>query len=211
MAAFLATLFCAVCVLLVVVIMLQKGRGGGLGAAFGGAGSSAFGAKTGDVFTWVTIVLTALFLLLAIAATMAMRPARTVTLAPVFLPAPGVYTDAKHVTITCGTDLAKIYFTLDGTDPTDKSELYDSSVLVEPGTTLSAQAYRQGYKPSGITQGYYGPEIQAPIPEIPEAKAIELPTDGVDEATDAEAESTDAATEAVKDVQPADETVPAAK
>ncbi|HAU37680.1 MAG TPA: preprotein translocase subunit SecG, partial [Phycisphaerales bacterium] len=58
-------LFLIICVLLIVVVLLQKGRGGGLGAAFGGVGSSAFGTRVGDVFTWVTIVLTALFLLAA--------------------------------------------------------------------------------------------------------------------------------------------------
>ena len=66
MPVFIGTLFIVICILLILVVLLQKGRGGGLGAAFGGAGSSAFGTKTGDVFTWVTIVLTSLFLLLAI-------------------------------------------------------------------------------------------------------------------------------------------------
>ena len=60
-------LFVAICVLLIVVILLQKGRGGGLAGAFGGAGGySAFGAKTGDVFTWITIALTTMFVLVAI-------------------------------------------------------------------------------------------------------------------------------------------------
>jgi preprotein translocase subunit SecG len=50
-----------------IVILLQRGRGGGLSGAFGGAGgSSAFGAKTGDVFTWITVVVAAVFLLLAV-------------------------------------------------------------------------------------------------------------------------------------------------
>ena len=54
-----------VCVLLVIIILLQKGRGGGLTAAFGGGGSgSAFGAKTGDVFTWITVTFATLFLVL---------------------------------------------------------------------------------------------------------------------------------------------------
>ena len=74
MGSFLAVLFLIVCILLIVVVLLQKGRGGGLGAAFGGAGSSAFGTKTGDVFTWVTITLTGLFLLLAIITTLVYRP-----------------------------------------------------------------------------------------------------------------------------------------
>jgi preprotein translocase subunit SecG len=57
-----------VCVLLIFIVLLQKGRGGGLSGAFGGAGSgSAFGSKTGDMFTWVTIVLAVLFLLLSVA------------------------------------------------------------------------------------------------------------------------------------------------
>jgi preprotein translocase subunit SecG len=54
------------CLLLIVVVLLQKGRGGGLAGAFGGAGGGggAFGAKTGDVFTVVTVVLALVFLML---------------------------------------------------------------------------------------------------------------------------------------------------
>ncbi len=58
--------FILVCVLLILIILLQKGRGGGLAGAFGGAGGySAFGAKTGDYFTWMTIGLAALFIVVA--------------------------------------------------------------------------------------------------------------------------------------------------
>ena len=64
MEIFLFTLFVITCVLLILVVLLQKGRGGGLGAALGGTGGSAFGTRTGDVLTWVTIVLTSLFLIL---------------------------------------------------------------------------------------------------------------------------------------------------
>jgi len=68
-------LFVAICVLLITVILLQKGRGGGLAGAFGGAGGySAFGAKTGDVFTWVTIALTAAFVLVAICGVFVFKP-----------------------------------------------------------------------------------------------------------------------------------------
>jgi preprotein translocase subunit SecG len=52
----LAFFFVVIAVLVVIVILLQRGRGVGLAGAFGGAGGgSAFGAKTGDVLTWVTI------------------------------------------------------------------------------------------------------------------------------------------------------------
>jgi preprotein translocase subunit SecG len=58
--------FVLVCLLLILVILLQKGRGGGLAGAFGGSGGySAFGAKTGDVFTWITVSLAGLFVIVA--------------------------------------------------------------------------------------------------------------------------------------------------
>lgn len=68
----LAGLIIVVCVLLMIVILLQRGRGGGLSGAFGGGGgSAAFGAKTGDVFTWITVGFTTVFVLLTVVANFA--------------------------------------------------------------------------------------------------------------------------------------------
>jgi preprotein translocase subunit SecG len=72
---FLTIVFMVVCVLLIVVVLLQKGRGGGLAGAFGGVGGhSAFGAKTGDVFTWVTVGLAGMFVLIAVFGNYKFRP-----------------------------------------------------------------------------------------------------------------------------------------
>jgi preprotein translocase subunit SecG len=61
-----AVLFVICCVALVLIILIQKGKGGGLSAAFaGGMASGLLGSKTGDFLTWVTIVLVAIFLTLA--------------------------------------------------------------------------------------------------------------------------------------------------
>lgn len=61
------TLFAIVSVFMILLILIQKGRGGGLASAFGGAGgNTAFGSKTGDVLTWATSVVFGLFLVLAI-------------------------------------------------------------------------------------------------------------------------------------------------
>jgi preprotein translocase subunit SecG len=71
----LAVVFVIASILLIVVVLLQKGKGGGLSAAFGGAGGqSAFGSKTGDVFTWITIVIVGSYLLLAMILTMNYKP-----------------------------------------------------------------------------------------------------------------------------------------
>tara|TARA_R110002072_G_scaffold238769_2_gene396259 strand:+ start:146355 stop:146927 length:573 start_codon:yes stop_codon:yes gene_type:complete len=52
--------------LLILVVLLQRGRGGGLAGAFGGlGGQSAFGTKAGDVFTKITIGLVTAWVLLA--------------------------------------------------------------------------------------------------------------------------------------------------
>lgn len=51
---------------LMIVILLQRGRGGGLAGAFGGlGGQSAFGTKAGDVFTKITIVLAVAWVIVA--------------------------------------------------------------------------------------------------------------------------------------------------
>ncbi len=71
----IGVLFILICVLLIGVILLQKGRGSGLSGAFGGVGGhSAFGSRTGDMFTWVTVVLVALFLVTGAGAVLVFRP-----------------------------------------------------------------------------------------------------------------------------------------
>jgi preprotein translocase subunit SecG len=52
-------------VLLIFIVLIQRGKGGGLAGAFGGTGgSSAFGSRAGDMFTRVTLVLAAVWVLL---------------------------------------------------------------------------------------------------------------------------------------------------
>ncbi|MFO0840080.1 MAG: preprotein translocase subunit SecG [Phycisphaerae bacterium] len=63
----MAFFFAFLAILLMGVILLQRGKGVGLSGAFGGAGgNTAFGAKTGDALTWITVVLASIFLLVAI-------------------------------------------------------------------------------------------------------------------------------------------------
>jgi preprotein translocase subunit SecG len=66
MADFAMLLLGLISALLILVVLLQRGRGGGLAGAFGGlGGQSAFGTKAGDVFTKITIGLVTVWVLLA--------------------------------------------------------------------------------------------------------------------------------------------------
>jgi len=50
---------------LVLLVLIQRGRGGGLAGAFGGlGGQSAFGTKAGDLFTRITIGVATFWIIL---------------------------------------------------------------------------------------------------------------------------------------------------
>lgn len=74
MATVLQILLFVVGLFLMFVVLLQRGRGGGLAGALGGmGGQSAFGTKAGDVFTKITIVLAVVWVVLACFAGAAIR------------------------------------------------------------------------------------------------------------------------------------------
>ena len=63
------TLLFLVALFMILLVLIQRGKGGGLSGALGGmGGQSAFGTKAGDVFTRVTIVVAAVWILLCAAA-----------------------------------------------------------------------------------------------------------------------------------------------
>jgi preprotein translocase subunit SecG len=55
-----------VCLFLILVVLLQAGRGGGMGSAFGGSSQSVFGgAGAGNFLTRLTVIRAALFMVLS--------------------------------------------------------------------------------------------------------------------------------------------------
>ena len=52
---------------LILLVLIQRGKGGGLAGAFGGmGGQSAFGTKAGDMFTKITVVVAAVWIILCV-------------------------------------------------------------------------------------------------------------------------------------------------
>lgn len=65
--AILNTLMVLICLFLICLILIQRGKGGGLAGAFGGVGgSSAFGTKAGDIFTRVTVVVASVWIVVSL-------------------------------------------------------------------------------------------------------------------------------------------------
>jgi len=63
----IAGIFVLGSVVLILVVLVQKGKGGGLSGAFaGGMASGILGSKTGDVLTWITITVASIFVVFAL-------------------------------------------------------------------------------------------------------------------------------------------------
>ena len=73
---------------------------------------------------------------------------------PAFSPAPGTYNLPQNVSIS-STDGATIYYTTDGSDPTDESLVYGAPIAVNVNTTLKAFAQLTGYTDSDIATADY--------------------------------------------------------
>ena len=64
----LIVLYVVVCIALIVVVLLQSGKGSGLSGIFGsgGGGQTIFGARAGDIMTKSTTILAVCFMLFSL-------------------------------------------------------------------------------------------------------------------------------------------------
>ncbi len=68
------TLMFLTAAILILLVLVQRGKGGGLAGALGGmGGQSAFGTKAGDMFTKITIGVASFWILLCMVAVGTMR------------------------------------------------------------------------------------------------------------------------------------------
>ncbi len=74
---------------------------------------------------------------------------------PTFLPDGGVYTSPQNVTISTETDGATIYYTTDGSTPTNESTVYGSPISVSATATLKAIAVKDGSYDSSVATASY--------------------------------------------------------
>ena len=75
---------------------------------------------------------------------------------PIFDPMPDIYDSTLTVILTCEyPDTTIIYYTLDGTEPTESSIVYADSIIVDSTMTIKAIAYKDSWSPSDIATGTY--------------------------------------------------------
>ena len=90
--------------------------------------------------------------------------AQTSVANPTFSPAAGEYTEVQNVTLSCATDGATVYYTTDGTNPTNESTVYSSAIEVGASMTIKAIAYK-GEDHSEVVSAAY--TINLPVdPEV---------------------------------------------
>lgn len=79
-----------------------------------------------------------------------------VTVDPVYLShASGYYPQPFHLSMLTNTVGAQIYYTIDGSTPTEQSIMYTEPVLISVTTTVKARAFKLNNPPSLVTQAYY--------------------------------------------------------
>ena len=74
---------------------------------------------------------------------------------PVISPNSGFVYDPTQVSITCATNDASIYYTTDGTEPTESSTLYTTPFTVSSTTTVKAKAFKTGFTASNVASATY--------------------------------------------------------
>jgi hypothetical protein len=71
------------------------------------------------------------------------------------LPDDSIFYDAFTVTITTETENADVYYTLDGSEPTESSTKYTEPFIVDRNITIKAKGYKDGLKDSDTAVAIY--------------------------------------------------------
>lgn len=99
--------------------------------------------------------------------------------APVFSPEAGTYTKSQNVTITCETEGATIYYTVDGEEPTSASTEYTGAISVSTTTTIKAIAIVGSDESTVATATYHFCSAESPYTVAQALAFNEYPANGI--------------------------------
>jgi hypothetical protein len=80
---------------------------------------------------------------------------------PTITPNGGSYTGSVLVTMATTTSGAPIYYTTNGTSPTQSSTLYSGAITVATPATVKAKAFKSGYNPSAEASALFTSDLVA--------------------------------------------------
>lgn len=99
------------------------------------------------------------------------------TATPSFSPPAGQFFGAVTVSISCATPDASIFYTTDGSEPTQSSTPYTNPLNFSVTTLLKARAYATGFDPSNIAQGTYTIVVPTQVTNLAQLRAAFPSTD----------------------------------
>ena len=74
---------------------------------------------------------------------------------PIATPSGGAYTAPQTIPLSTSTPGATITYTIDGSDPTEGSTVFDAPFVVSWSATLRTRAFRTGWQPSALLSYVY--------------------------------------------------------
>ena len=154
---FLGFMLVATSVFLILLVLIQRGRGGGLAGALGGmGGQSAFGTKAGDLFTKITIGVATFWILLCILSINVLGTQQSLFSTDLGAAAPESM-EGLGTTEAMPAEIAP--------EPTgDSSETPADTGESEPGATTEEQSSSASPEPTNESQTKASPE-PAPVAE----------------------------------------------
>jgi hypothetical protein len=84
--------------------------------------------------------------------------------APTITPNGGTFTNSVNVTLQTSTSEASIYYTTDGTTPTQSSKLYSAPFALTATALVKAQAFKSGMTASSQASAWFTKDTSAVIP-----------------------------------------------
>lgn len=90
-------------------------------------------------------------------------------------PQGGIYENPLSVVLTSSLNGSKIYYTTDGSEPTNNSTLYETPIEINDTTTIKAIAIKEGFTNSDVLTALYSFKVKTPFFSKPSGLYSENP------------------------------------
>lgn len=91
---------------------------------------------------------------------------------PVFLPNGGTFDEPVNVAMASVTPGSHVYYTLDGSQPSNNSILYRQPITIDTTATIKAKAYKDGMNESSVSSAVFTINTSSPPPTPPPSGGI---------------------------------------